>query len=356
MKNAATSSALALALAGSLGLSGPAQAQEAYPALLCPQGCGPMEGDNILMNQMIQAGLPAVLQPQESPGYIANIRQMTDPDRWETTVFGTEDPIIQLAFRGGDPEIAEFIPEPIDIKFKLLYGEAWWAQGKFFVTYDDSLKTVEDLKGKEIALGLRSQSDWGFFSRLFLEHGYGITPENTTINHMTPGALTQRLIDGNTDATISVFAAEPHLEEWIIPGPLRQLEAAGEINYIGIEPEVVERINEKFNTTFLSITVPAGTLPHQDEDLNVAIDRGYKAVHPSFSEEAAYQIVKGVLELGPRMKELHALWSIWSPDLMVHGLSPENTHPGAIRAYKEAGVWDRALEDYAEYQVTYPDR
>lgn len=343
-----------LTAVGALGATGAVHAVESYPSLLCPQGCGPMAGDTILMNQMIKAGSATVLMPQETPGYIANIREMENASRWKNTVFATEDPIIQLAFRGGEPEVKEFLPTPINIRFKLLYGEAWWAQGKFFVTYNPEIKTVADLKGRKVALGLRSQSDWGFFSRLFLEHGYGITPDNTDINHMTPGALTQQLIDNNVDATISVFAGEPNMKEWLIGGPMRQLEAAGDVKYIGITPEVVAKVNAKLGTTFLAVTVPAGTLPKQTEDLQVAINRGYKAVHPDFSEEAAYQIVKSVLEVGPRMKELHPLWSIWSPALMVHGLSEENTHPGAIRAYKEAGVWDKAIKDYADFQVTYP--
>ena len=346
---------LGVAAAG-LMAAGSASAQQAVPVLLCPQGCGPMEGDTILMNQMIADGAEVVLQPQETPGYMANIRQMASEDRWETTVFSTEDPIIQLAFRGGSPEIEEFLPEPIPIEFKLLYGEAWWAQGKFFVSFDPEIRTVEDMMGKRIALGLRSQSDWGVFSRLFLEHGYGINPDNSSINHMTPAALTQQLIDGNTDAAVSVFGTEPKLEEFVIPGPLRQLEAAGEFHYIGIEPEIVDKVNEALDTTFLAITIPAGTLPRQTDDLQLAVNRGYKSVHESFPEETAYQIVKSVLEYGPRMRELHPLWSIWSPELMLHGLSEENTHPGAIRAYKEAGLWEMATEDFADYQVTYPSR
>lgn len=338
-----------------LALANQTTAQESYTTLLCPQGCGPMEGDNVLMNQMIQADAPVVLQPQESPGYLANIRMMQDSERWKTTIFATEDPIIQLAPLGGTGTIKEFLPESIDPNFKLLYGEAWWAQGKFFVTFDDELETIEDLKGKDLALGLRSQSDWGFFSRLFLEHGFDITPDNTAINHMTPGQLTQRLIDGNADAAVSVFAAEPKLKDWIIGGPLRQLEAAGDINYIGIEPEKIEEINDKFGTTFLHVNVPAGTLPSQKQDLSVAINRGYKAVHETFSEEAAYKIVKAVLDIGEEMRELHPLWSIWSPDLMVHGLSPDNTHPGAIKAYKEAGVWNKAVDRYEAFQVAFPE-
>lgn len=350
LKGALTAGVFGLSLFGGAA----AVAQQGVPVLLCPQGCGPTESDTILMNQLIRDRAPVVMQPQETPGYMANIRQMADPSMWETTVFSTEDTIIQLAYLGGTPEIEEFLPEPITIPFQFLYGEAWWGQGKFFVTYDENIRTPHDMLGKRVSLGLRGQSDWGFFSRLFLEHGYGVTPDNTTINHMTPAALTQQLIDRNTDVTVTAFGAEPNFENWLISGPLRQLEAAGTIRYIGVEPEVVEKINEKFNTTFLPSVVPAGTLPHQTEDLNVAFVRGYKAVHPNFPEELAYQIVKSVIEKGPELSELHPLWELWSPELMLHGLSEENAHPGAIRAYQEAGLWHLATDTFADVAVSYP--
>ena len=67
----------------------------------------------------------------------------------------------------------------------MLYGETWWAQGKFLGTYDCSLKTMSDLKGKRISLGLRGQSDWGVFPRLLLEEVFGITPDNRTSGTVT---------------------------------------------------------------------------------------------------------------------------------------------------------------------------
>lgn len=348
----------AAVLFGAMIATGSAQAAETktVPALSCPYGCGPITADTILMNQMILAGIPVILLPQETPGYMYNIREMANEKHWDRTIFGTEDHVIQLALKGGSPELEEFLPEPIDIKFKLLYGEAWWAQGRFFVTFDPSIKSTSDLKGKRVSIGLRSQSDWGFAARLFLEHGYGITPQNTDIRHVTPTTMTQQLIDGATDASTSAFAAEPHLENWLITGPLRQLEAVGKpLTYLGVEKEVVEKVNKEFGTTFEHIVVPAGTLPAQKKAFSVAVNHGFKAAHPSFPEETAYQIVMAVAELGEKMRDLHPLWRIWSPELMLYGLSEENAHPGAIRAYKELGWWDIATKKYADKAVTYPE-
>lgn len=345
--------AAAMSATAVIGVGQSAQATDAVPVLLCPFGCGPMAGDTILMNQLIRNGANVMLLPQETPGYMYNIREMARNEaKWGTSVFATEDVIIQLAYAGGSPELEEFLPEQITIPFRLLYGEAWWGQGKFLATFDCGLESMSDLKGKRISLGLRGQSDWGVFSRLVLEHVFGVTPENADIRHMTPGQLTQQLIDGATDAAVTPIGAEPTLTNFIIPGPVRQLEATGKkICYLGMTSEQIDQLNTKFDTTFLHVDLPPNTLPHQTEPLGIGVNRAFKAVHETFPEETAYNIVKAVGEIGPEMKELHALWRIWSPELMTCGLSEENTHPGAVRAYKELGWWD--LTDECP-PMTYP--
>ena len=325
----------------------------AVPLLLCPWGCGPTESDTILMNQMIKEGSPVTLLPQETPGYIYNIREMANERHWKKTAFSTEDVVIQLALKwGGTPVMKEFLPERVPVRFRLLYGETWWAQGKFFVTFDPKIKSPADFKGRSIGLGLRGQSDWGVFSRLVLEHGYGITPQNADIRHLTPAALTQQLLDGSVDVAVTAFGTEPALREILISPPLRQLEASPKpLRYISVSKQVIDKVNAKLGTTFLHVTLPAGKLPKQSEPLQLGFNRGFKAAHPDFPEEAAYQIVMAVARNAPKMKELHVLWKIWSPELMLHGLSEENVHPGAKRAYVELGWWDK-VKQYPP--VTYP--
>lgn len=348
-----TAAAAAVAALSAFALPQVTSAKDTIAVLLCPFGCGPIAGDTILMNQLIKEDADVILLPQETPGYMYNIREMGRSERkWPNSVFATEDTLIQVAYAGGSPEMKEFLPEPVKIPWKLLYGEAWWGQGKFLVTFDCSLETMADLKGKRVSLGLRGQSDWGVFSRLFLEHGYGVTTDNADIRHMTPGQLTQQLIDGATDAAVTPIGAEPSLTNFIIPGPVRQLEATGKkMCYLGVTKEIVDKLNEKFGATWLYVDLPANTLPHQDEPLGVAFNKGFKAAHETFEESRAYNLVKAVADIGPKMKELHALWRIWSPELMTCGLSEENTHPGAIRAYKELGWWE--LRNKCE-PMTYP--
>ena len=326
------------------------------PILSAPLGAGPYVGHTIFANQLAKGGEKLMVAAQETPGYMSNVRLMAQKKYWKTTAFSTEDTIIQLAIRGGSTELKEFLPDPIPIKFKLLYGEAYWTQGKFFVTTDPSIKSVADLKGKRISLGLRGQSDWGVYPRLFLEHAYGITPDNSDIRHMSPGALTQQLIDGVTDVGLGGFGTQPtDLNSGLISPTLRKLEAAGrKVTYIGIDQSAIDKVNKKFGTTFFGITLKAGTLPAQDKDIFVGVNRGYKAVHPDFSEELAYQFVKLSFKYQSAMKDLNALWKILTPEMMVDGLTEANTHPGAIRALKEIGIWDSEARKKS-VPVTYPE-
>lgn len=344
----------AFALAGGLAATpAAAQGKVSVPLLLCPAGCGPTEGDTILMVQMIKENSPVTLLPQETPGYMYNIREMLNDRNWKRVVFSTEDVLIQLAMKwGGTPEFKEFMPDRIPIKFKLIYGEMWWPIGKFFVTFNDSIKSMADLKGKRVSLGLRSQSDWGVYPRMLLE-AYGITPQSADVRHLTPAALTQQLIDGSTDVAVSIFGMEPNQKEWMIGGPLRQLEASGKpLRYIGMEKETIDRVNKKWSTTFTHAVIPANTLPKQPAPLPVGLVRGYKAAHAELPDEVAYNIVMAVAKMAPKLRDLHILWKIWSPELMVAGLSDENVHPGAKKAYVELGWWDK-IKNYPP--MTYPN-
>ena len=112
------------------------------------------------------------------------------------------------------------------------------------------------------------------------------------------------------------------------------------VYYLGHDPSVVEKLNEELKTAYIPVTMDVGTLPKQGNELVTFADRDYKVAHHSFPEATAYALVKLVAKLGPRMMLSSGIWQTWSPEIMVAGLTEENAHPGAIRAFKELGWWD----------------
>jgi TRAP-type uncharacterized transport system substrate-binding protein len=113
------------------------------------------------------------------------------------------------------------------------------------------------------------------------------------------------------------------------------------INYVGVDKAAIDKVNERWGTGFLIADIPAGTLPLQDKAFVSALNRGYMAGHPDLPDDVAYGLVMAVAKHGPEMGKLNALWKLWSTEMMLHGLSEENVHPGAKKAYVELGWWEQ---------------
>lgn len=316
------------------------------PALECPLGCGAVVQDIQLSNIMARKGYDVSMAPQETPGFMYNIRYMDktyDTAKTRTTSFGTEDIVLQLGPQGGQGILKDSLPEPITHHFKLLFETAAAAQGRFFLTFDPHIKTIEDFKGKHVDLGLLTQSDWGLSGRIVLD-AYGINSSNTKISYVTPAVMTSQLINGTVDVATSGILGDPGTDKWAPVGPLIKILAAAKssgrtLHWISVSPAMIAKINAKYHTTFFTKTLKAHTFPEQNESVTVGLDRVYHAVTTDFPQETAYKMTQAVLRYGPELKKEGGLWSFWSLKGTVSGLTTCNTNPGAIRAFKEAHVW-----------------
>jgi uncharacterized protein len=349
MKKARLTMAAVAVGAGALVLTAAAYAQSkltVVPSLQCPMGCGVVVYNVQLSNMMARNGASVSLAPQETPGFMYNIRYMDEnySGRAKHTTFGTEDMVLQLGVHGGEGLVKDSLPNPVKHDFKFLWEVAATANGRFYVTFDPKIKTVADMKGKKVDLGLLTQSDWGLSGRLVLDT-YGVTKKNTSINFVTPAVMTDQLINGTADVVTSVVLGDPGSDKWNSGGLLLKIGAAAKasgrkLHYISVDQSAIDKINKKYGTTLFTKTLKPGTLPGQEEPVTIGLNRVYMAVTKDFSQDTAYELVKEMIRNGPALKKEGGLWGFWSKEGMVAGLNACNTNPGAIKAYKEAGVWD----------------
>jgi len=326
------------------------------PSLQCPLGCGGVEYNVPLANMMARAGSKVSLAPQETPGYMYNIRYMDkNYAKAKLTTFGTEDMVLQFAPHGGKGLLKDSLPEPVKNKFKFLWGIAATAQGRFFVTFDPKIKTVADMKGKKVSLGLLTQSDWGLSGRIVLDT-YGLNEKNTKISYVTPDVLTNQLINGTADVVTSAILGDPGTGKWATGGPLIKIGAASQasgkkLHYISVDQQAMDKINKKYGTTHFTATLAAGTLPSQDAPVTIGLNRAYQAVTTEFPEDVAYELTKATITHGPALKSEGGFWNFWSPEGMTAGLNECNTHPGAVRAMKEAKIWELRTKSGPEAKI-----
>ena len=61
-------------------------------------------------------------------------------------------------------------------------------------------------------------------------------------------------------------------------------------------------------------------------------------VAPEFPEDVAYEVTKLILDNIDKFGEYQATGKLMSPEGLVYGWDEKDIHPGALRAYREAGV------------------
>jgi uncharacterized protein len=279
---------------------------------------------------------------QETGGYVHNLKVMTvDKNLQKTATFGSSTLAIYLAETGYKP----FFDEPLKADdWRHLYGEYMLGQS-WFVTLDPSIKGVEQLKGKPLGIGLKSQTHWGGAVSFMLDKGYGITYDNSKINNLGPVRALDALFDGQAVAgllSVNVDATQKRFQ--LGPTVTRIAASARPYRMLPWPKEVVNRVVRETGFPVYAITIPPNTLPNQPEPFEIFADIGTRSVHKDFPDELAYELTKAFIEIGPRAGALSTIGLLWNKETMVSPFSfdwkhKEKIHPGAKRAFEEAGMW-----------------
>lgn len=283
---------------------------------------------------------------QETPGFVYNMKEMgRNKKRWKTHVFGTSEAVAASAEHAIEP----FFRERINSKaFKYLYpiagyGAATW----FWVTLDPKIKTMMDFNGKRVGVGLRGQVNWGLWPTVALET-LGI---NAKLEYLGPHPALDALLDGRVDAAqVNVYLAIVQPPGKDVPArPLAILQkliaSRKKFYYVNYDNNWTERLKQQKGYLLASpLEVEAATLPQQDKKVFgiQSIPSGW-AVHETFPEEIAYEFTKFMVQHGNKLakySKMGMFFVIPKGLLKKMNYTEENVHPGAVRAYKEAGLWE----------------
>lgn len=148
-------------------------------------------------------------------------------------------------------------------------------------------------------------------------------------------------MDGRADLGTLVAHSNFDFSYTLEAGPIKTLESSGrDYRYIDIPPEQIAAYIEETGAPFKIQTVPAGTFTGQTEEVTSFGNVTLISAHKSFPEDLAYEFAKLWLESRPVIGEYSAIAKIWEPETIseVARSTPDLVHPGAMRAYREAGL------------------
>ena len=198
-----------------------------------------------------------------------------------------------------------------------------------FVTQAASgINTIGDLRGRRVSVG-PAGAGFEYFVGPLLE-AHGVTYDDFSPLNATQQAAVDMLTDGSADATF-LGGAVP-------TASITQAAASMEITFIPFGEEERQRLISDY-TFFRPATIPADTYRGQAEPFE-GLDVGsmHLITAADAPDDLVYNATKLLYENQPLVVEKHAAGRAINPNNVVRDTGTE-FHPGAIRFYREAGIW-----------------
>jgi hypothetical protein len=274
-------------------------------------------------------------------GAIAEVlNASTDNGKWNVTAestMGTQENIRRLVKGELDIGMAN-----ASITYFAVRGEGEW-KGKqavqsvmtlapnvaFFITPKKTgIKTMADLKGKRVVIGPPG-AGFEYFVGPILE-AHGLTMKDVTPLYATQTQAVDMLTDGS--------AAAAFLGGAIPTASITQACTTGDIFFVPFTEEARKLLIEKY-PFFMEAKLPADTYKGQTEVfpcLNVG--NMQLITGKNTDEELVYQVTKTIYENREAFVQKHPAGRSINANNVVRNVGTE-FHPGAIRYYKEMGLW-----------------
>jgi TRAP transporter TAXI family solute receptor len=270
------------------------------------------------------------ISSSESPGFVFNMKKLdAEPELRKTTIIGSGPAVGRLASDG---------VRPFDKKLPSMkvIGNAtivvvWLA------TTDPKIKSADDVKGKRIGLGQAAQINWAVLPRAVVEHGWGILKQ-VNVQYLGPKPAITALLDGKVDLAIAGGYLNAETATLALSPQTSELIASGRSLYhLPFGTDAVKKTEPK-GYQIEPYTIAKGAIDGKNEPLESFIDSAAWMVAPEFPDEIAYETTKLLINHIGEFGEVHAIGKLMSLKGLVLGWKPEDIHPGALRAYKEAGI------------------
>lgn len=307
-------------LIAALGLVGLAFAQRQFITIGTASVVGiyyPVGGATAQIINQANIGLRATVEA--TGGSEANIVLLRDGEldlalAQSDVVFQAYNGVIRPAFEGNPVESLRTLmglhAEPLHLVCRAEAG----------------VSSVFDIRGKRVNIG-NPGSGIRFTTEQALQ-ALGIGLDEFTAEGLTGAESVDFLRDGRIDClfyTIGIGGAA-----------LMDISTTLDVVFIEMDTPELRALVDEF-PYYAFTTVPAGTYRGQDEDINLFGVKALFVTTTNLSEENAYNIVKAILDNLDRFRNTHPALRFLEAEDFLTGLGAP-LHPGAERAYREAGM------------------
>ena len=202
---------------------------------------------------------------------------------------------------------------------------ALYTESVQLVTCDPDIKSVEDLRGKNVSIG--SQGSGVYFNAMDFFAAYDMTEADINPQYLSFGDSAESLKDGKIDAAFVVAGA---------PTPaVTDLATTKGCYLISLDDEHVEKRKE-ISGAYTKSLIPAGTYDGIDEDIVTVGVKATIIANEDVTEDEAYAIVSTIFENKDAIAQQHAKGL--ELDLEYASSCGLPYHAGAAKYFAEKGI------------------
>ncbi len=217
----------------------------------------------------------------------------------------------------------------------------------FWTTPDTGIKSVEDLKGKVAFVKYKANPINEEYAKHALNSA-GLTSEDlkAVLSFSTGKEGIRGLIEGRVDAMIFP----------VVPGPVMQInEAKGETKFVTLTRKQAEYVAEHIEGYYIrDIAANDPRYRNKSPIPNAICFQTALWTWEARDPDIVYGVTKAILEHSDEFVDVHPMAKYWSlKEEPVHADVPY--HDGAIRFYKEKGMWPEKMEAHQEKMLKKQD-
>ena len=198
----------------------------------------------------------------------------------------------------------------------------------FLTKSNSGVRTIADLKGQRVVIGPAGAGFEYFVQPLLAAHG--VTYADFTPLNATQSAAVDMLAD-NSAAASFIGGAIP-------TASITQASASMDVFFVPFDDQAVEKLVADY-IFFDRATIPADTYRGQTTAFE-GLDVGSMHLITSADqdEDVVYRVTKALYESREQVTQRHAAGAAINAGNVVRNTGTE-FHPGAIRYYREIGIW-----------------
>jgi len=235
--------------------------------------------------------------------------------------------------------LADLKAQGMDVDQIRLVAVGHTSDTHWIVRKESPIQSISDFKGKVIGVGPAGSATLNIYSKKHLQTGWGLSFDDFSPKYISFSEVTRGIRDNTIDAGI-IAAGAPlaSVMELARDIPIRLIET---------EPEVLKRLRAEYSNV-VPLVIPAGTYEGIDKDVHTYTLPQMWLCRTDLDEDLVYQIIKAVYEHEEEKNAIHPLAKMYTVENAFRGSPgvPVGFHPGAIRYYKEKGIWDKREQYY----------